>query len=42
MLNQVDQRILRGFGHLETIGDGKLIKRIYVAEVDGVKGRGRP
>ena len=40
--NRVDRNVLRWFGHVERMEDGRLLKRVVNARVDGRGGRGRP
>ena len=42
MSDRVDQRVLRWYGHMERMGEERLVKKVWVAEVDGVRPRGRP
>lgn len=37
-----DKGMLRWFGHVERMNDGRLTKQIYKAEMEGVRERGRP
>ena len=37
----MDRGILKWFGHVERIDEGKMTKRIYREEVDRVTGKGR-
>ena len=39
LLNRLNQTILKWFGHMEWMNVGRLIKGIYVAEVQGARGR---
>ena len=39
---RMDQGVLRWFGHVERMGDERLVKRVYESEVTGVRRRGRP
>ena len=39
---RVDQSVLRWYGHVERMGDERLVKRVYESEVRGVRRRGRP
>ena len=34
--------VLRWFGHVESMGDERMAKRVYEADVRGVRRRGRP
>ena len=37
-----DQSMLRWFGHLERMGNGRLVKRVWEGRVGGTRPRGRP
>merc|ERR1712002_540859 len=39
---RMDQGVLRWFGHVERMGNDRLVKRVYDSEVRGVRRRGRP
>ena len=39
---KMDQGVMRWFGHVERMGDDRLVKRVYDSEVRGVRRRGRP
>ena len=39
---RVDRKVLKWFGHVERMGSDRLTKRVYMSEVDGTRGRGRP
>ena len=39
---RMDQGVLRWFGHVERMGNERLVKRVYDSEVRGVRSRGRP
>ena len=39
---RVDRKVLKWFGHVERMGNERLTKRVYVSEVEGERGRGRP
>ena len=39
---KIRRNTLRWFGHVERMESESLTKRVYVSEVDGVRGRGRP
>ena len=39
---RMDQGVMRWFGHVERMGDDRLVKRVYDSEVRGVRRRGRP
>ncbi len=38
----MDQGVLRWFGHMERMGEERLVKRMYDSVVRGVRSRGRP
>merc|ERR1712002_562519 len=39
---RMDQGVLRWFGHVERMGNERLVKRVYDSEVRGARRRGRP
>ena len=39
---RVDRKMLKWFGHVERMGGERLTKRVYMSEVRGERGRGRP
>ena len=39
---KIDQGILRWFGHVERMGNERMVKRMYESQVRGGRGRGRP
>ena len=39
---RMDQGVLRWFGHVERMGNERLVKRVYDSEVRGVRRSGRP
>ena len=39
---RVDRKVLKWFGHVERMGNERMTKRVYVSEVEGNRGRGRP
>ena len=41
-MSRADQRVLRWFGHVERIDDYRMARRVLMAEVSGVRVRGRP
>ena len=41
LASRVDQRVLRWFGHLETMDESRLARRVMMAEVSGWRVRGR-
>ena len=40
--SRVDQRVLRWFGHVERMDEGRLARRVMTAEVNGGLARGTP
>ena len=39
---RVDWKVLKWFGHVERMGSERMTKRVYMSEVEGQRGRGRP
>ena len=39
---RVDKKVLKFFGQVERMESGRMTKRVYVSEVEGERGRGRP
>ena len=39
---KVEQNVLRWFGHVERMGDERLVKRMYNSDIMGTRRRGRP
>ena len=39
---RVDRKVLKWFGHVERMGSERMTKRVYMSEVEGKRGRGRP
>ena len=39
---RVDRKELKWFGHAERMGSERMTKRVYVSEVEGNRGGGRP
>ena len=39
---RVDRKVLKWFGHVERMGSKRMTKRVYMSEVEGQRGRGRP
>ena len=39
---RVDRKVFKWFGHVERMGGERMTKRVYVSEVEGERGRGRP
>ena len=42
LASRADQRVLRWFGHVERMDEYRIARRVLVAEVSGVRVRGRP
>jgi hypothetical protein len=42
VIDQVENGLLRWFGHMERMSNERLTRRIYVGEVEGRRPRGRP
>ena len=42
LMDRADQSMLKWFGHMERMENDRMTKRIYIAEVEGNRGRGRP
>ena len=42
LASRVDQRVLRWFGHVERMDEGRLARRVMMAEVGGGRVQGRP
>ena len=42
VLERIEKNVLKWFGHVERMGVERLIKRVYRANVEGNRGRGRP
>ena len=42
LLERIERSVLKRFGHVERMGEERLVKRVYHANVDGNRGRGRP
>ena len=42
MAERADERLLGWFGHMERMGEERLVKEVWKAEVEGVNLRGRP
>ena len=39
---RMDQGVLRWFGHVERMGEERLVRRVYESNVRGARCRGRP
>ena len=42
MLGRTERCALRWFGHVELMNNERIVKRVYVSQVEGRRGRGRP
>ena len=42
LVSRADKRVLRWFGHVERIDEYRMARRVSMAEVSGVRVRGRP
>ena len=42
MASRADQRVLRWFGHVESMDEYRMARRVLMAEVSGGRVRGRP
>ncbi len=42
MVEEVKRQMLKWFGHMERIEEGKMARRVYVSEIEGGNVRGRP
>ena len=42
LASRVDPRVLRWFGHVERMDENLMARRVLMAEVSGVRVRGRP
>ena len=42
LASRADQRVLRLFGHVERMGDYRMARRVLMADVSGVRVRGKP
>ena len=42
VLERMERNILKRFGHVEKMGEERLVKRVYQVNVEGNRGRGRP
>ena len=41
-LERIERNVLKCFRHVERVGEERLVKRVYQANVEGNRGRGRP
>ena len=42
LASRADQRVLRWFGHVERMDEYRMARRVLMAEVSGLRVRGRP
>ena len=42
VLERIERNVLKWFGHLGRMGEERLVKRVYRANVEGNRGRGKP
>ncbi len=42
VVEEVKRQTLKRFGHMERMEEGKMIRRVYVSEIEGGNVRGRP
>ena len=42
LASRADQRVLRGFGHVERMDEYRMARRVLMSEVSGGRVRGRP
>ena len=42
LASRADQRVLRWFGHAERMNEYRMARRVLIADVSGVRVRGRP
>ena len=42
LASRADQRVMRWFGHVERMDEHRMARRVLMAEVSGVRVRGRP
>ena len=42
VLERIERNVLKWFGHVERMREERLVKRVYQANVEGNRGRGRP
>ena len=42
LAEKVDRRVLRWFGHVERMDEGRWLRKVKAAKVEGRLGRGRP
>ena len=42
LASRADQRVLRWFGHVERMDEYRMVRRVLMAELSGLRVRGRP
>ena len=42
ILERIERKVLKLFGHGERMGEERLVKRVYLANVESNRGTGRP
>ena len=42
VLERIERNVLKWFGHVERMGEERLVGRVYRANMEGNRGRGRP
>ena len=42
VLERIERDVLKWFGHVERMGEERLVKRVHQANVGGSRGKGRP
>ncbi len=42
VVEEVKRQMLKWFGHMERMEGGKMIRRVYMSEIEGENVRGRP
>ena len=42
VMKRIERNVLKAFGHVESMGEERLVKRVHRANVEGNSGRRRP
>ena len=42
VLKRIERNVLKWFGHVERMGEERLVKRVYQANLEGKRGKERP
>lgn len=42
LVEKADEVMLKWFGHIARMSEERMTKRIYVSELEGTRGKGRP